>query len=68
MLQDSWGDQILPFDFTSGPLKGGATADAIYRTFVTGLDGHAMPSYQDAIERRIAGISCPTAWLMQGES
>ncbi|MCP4203222.1 MAG: cytochrome c, partial [bacterium] len=38
VLEDSWGDPILPFDFTSGPLKGGATADAIYRTFVTGLD------------------------------
>ncbi|MCP4202212.1 MAG: cytochrome c [bacterium] len=50
VLQDSWGDPILPFDFTSGPLKGGATADAIYRTFVTGLDGTPMPSYQDAIQ------------------
>ena len=50
VLQDSWGDRILPFDFTSGPLKGGATAAAIYRTFVTGLDGTPMPSYGDAIE------------------
>jgi mono/diheme cytochrome c family protein len=49
VLTDSWGDQILPFDFTSGPLKGGSSAIAIYRTFVTGLDGTPMPSYQDAL-------------------
>lgn len=48
-LKDSWGDQILPFDFTSGPLKGGASLREIYRTFVTGLDGTPMPSYQDAL-------------------
>ena len=33
-LQDSWGDRILPFDFTSGPLKGGSTpvsAPAFFR-------------------------------------
>jgi mono/diheme cytochrome c family protein len=69
VLQDSWGDPILPFDFTSGPLKGGATADAIYRTFVTGLDGTPMPSYQDAIEAedRWDLVSYCLA-LMEGES
>jgi mono/diheme cytochrome c family protein len=48
-LEDSWGERILPFDFTSGPLKGGSSPEDIYRTFVTGLDGTPMPSYQDAI-------------------
>jgi len=48
-LEDSWGDKILPFDFTSGPLKGGSTPEMIYRTFMTGLDGTPMPSYQDAL-------------------
>lgn len=48
-LEDSWGDKILPFDFTSGPLKGGSSPEMIYRTFVTGLDGTPMPSYQDAL-------------------
>lgn len=48
-LEDSWGDKILPFDFTSGPLKGGSSGDMIYRTFMTGLDGTPMPSYQDAL-------------------
>jgi mono/diheme cytochrome c family protein len=48
-LEDSWGERILPFDFTSGPLKGGSSPENIYRTFVTGLDGTPMPSYQDAI-------------------
>jgi mono/diheme cytochrome c family protein len=51
-LTDSWGDKILPFDFTSGPLKGGSSAENVYRTFVTGLDGTPMPSYQDAIEEQ----------------
>jgi mono/diheme cytochrome c family protein len=48
-LEDSWGDKILPFDFTSGPLKGGSTPEMVYRTFMTGLDGTPMPSYQDAL-------------------
>ena len=48
-LSDSWGDKILPFDFTSGPLKGGSTPEVIYRTFMTGLDGTPMPSYQPAM-------------------
>jgi mono/diheme cytochrome c family protein len=51
-LEDSWGDKILPFDFTSGPLKGGSSPGNIYRTFVTGLDGTPMPSYQDSIEEQ----------------
>lgn len=48
-LEDSWGDKILPFDFTSGPLKGGSSPEMIYRTFMTGLDGTPMPSYQEAM-------------------
>lgn len=48
-LEDSWGDKILPFDFTSGPLKGGSSPEMVYRTFMTGLDGTPMPSYQDAL-------------------
>ncbi len=48
-LQDSWGDRSVPFDFTSGPLKGGSTPEMIYRTFMTGLDGTPMPSYEEAM-------------------
>lgn len=48
-LQDSWGDKSVPFDFTSGPLKAGSSAEVIYRTFMTGLDGTPMPSYQEAM-------------------
>lgn len=51
-LTDSWGDRIVPFDFTSGPLKGGSSPENVYRTFVTGLDGTPMPSYQDAIQEQ----------------
>jgi cytochrome c oxidase cbb3-type subunit 2 len=48
-LKDAWGDKILPFDFTSGILKGGTGAEDIYRTFVTGLDGTPMPSYEESL-------------------
>lgn len=48
-LEDNWGDSILPFDFTSGSLKGGSTSRDIFRTFMTGLDGTPMPSYQDSL-------------------
>ena len=48
-LQDSWGDKTIPFDFTSGPLKAGSTPAVIYRTFMTGLDGTPMPSYEEAM-------------------
>jgi mono/diheme cytochrome c family protein len=49
-LQDNWGDKILPFDFTSGPLKGGTGPDRVYRTFMTGLDGTPMPSYAGVLD------------------
>ena len=48
-LQDSWGDVSVPFDFTSGPLKAGSTPTIIYRTFMTGLDGTPMPSFEEAM-------------------
>ncbi len=48
-LEDNWGDSILPFDFTSGSLKGGSGSRDIFRTFMTGLDGTPMPSYQDSL-------------------
>ncbi|MBI4514800.1 MAG: c-type cytochrome [Deltaproteobacteria bacterium] len=51
-LKDNWGDKIVPFDFTSGPLKGGTGAKEIYRTFVTGMDGTPMPSFADVLEEK----------------
>ena len=50
-LKDNWGDRILPFDFSSGPLKGGTSREDIYKTFVTGLDGTPMPSYQESLSK-----------------
>jgi cytochrome c oxidase cbb3-type subunit 2 len=44
---DAWGNPQRPFDFTSGRLKGGPTVKDIYRTFMTGVNGTAMPSYAD---------------------
>lgn len=49
-LKDNWGDKILPFDFTSGPLKRGSSPKDVYLTFMTGLDGTPMPSYQESLE------------------
>lgn len=46
---DAWGSPQKPFNFTKGKLKsGGAPAD-VYRTFMTGLNGTAMPSYYDIL-------------------
>jgi len=44
---DAWGHRQRPFDFTKGRLKSGAAPEDIYRTFMTGLNGTAMPSYYD---------------------
>jgi cytochrome c oxidase cbb3-type subunit 2 len=46
---DTWGNPQRPFDFTGGHLKGGPTVKDIYRTFMTGLNGTAMPSYADIL-------------------
>jgi cytochrome c oxidase cbb3-type subunit 2 len=44
---DIWGNPQRPFDFTKGRLKSGPTVQDVYRTFMTGLSGTAMPSYAD---------------------
>lgn len=44
---DVWGNPQKPFDFTQGRLKSGPSAKDIYRTFMTGVNGTAMPSYGD---------------------
>jgi mono/diheme cytochrome c family protein len=51
-LKDDWGDRILPFDFTSGALKGGTDERDLLRTFITGLDGTPMPSYYETIPEK----------------
>ncbi len=47
-LRDHWGYPIEPADLTR-PLKRGSSAEAIYKTLVTGLDGTPMPSYEGAL-------------------
>ena len=44
---DAWGFKQRPFDFTKGQLRGGPTEKDVYRTFMTGIYGTAMPSYAD---------------------
>lgn len=48
-LKDDWGDKVLPFNFTIGTLKMGASEENIYMTYTTGLDGTGMPSYEDSL-------------------
>ncbi len=49
-LKDDQGHKVLPFDFTTGALKRGSSPENVYITFTTGLDGTAMPSYEDTLE------------------
>ncbi len=46
---DTWGNPQKPFNFTKGKLKSGGAPEDVYRTFMTGLNGTAMPSYQDIL-------------------
>lgn len=45
LAPDEWGNPQKPFDFTKGRLKSGPGPDDVYRTFMTGINGTAMPSY-----------------------
>lgn len=44
---DAWGNKQKPFNFTKGRLKSGPSVQDIYRAFMTGLNGTAMPSFAD---------------------
>jgi cytochrome c oxidase cbb3-type subunit 2 len=47
LAPDAWGNPQKPFNFTKGALKSGGAPGDVYRTFMTGLNGTAMPSYYD---------------------
>jgi len=47
LAPDAWGNPQKPFNFTKGKLKSGGSPEDVYRTFMTGLNGTAMPSYYD---------------------
>ena len=47
LAPDIWGNPQKPFDFTKGRLKSGPTPQDVYRTFMTGVGGTAMPSFAD---------------------
>ncbi len=47
--KNSDGTPSHVFDFTYGVYKGGMRPLDVYRTFVTGLDGSPMPSYDQSI-------------------
>ncbi len=44
---DVWGNPQKPFNFTKGRLKSGPDPEDVYRTFMTGVNGTAMPSFYD---------------------
>ena len=45
-MKDSVGRPMVAYDFTKGFYKRGSTPAVIYRTFMTGLNGTPMPSYE----------------------
>ncbi|MBF0344915.1 MAG: c-type cytochrome [Nitrospirae bacterium] len=49
-IKDDWGEKIVPFNFQTGELKKGSSAENIYMTFTSGLDGTGMPSYEDTLK------------------
>ena len=56
-LADQWDQPIRAADLTKRwTFRGGATRADIYRTFMTGLDGSPMPSYD--------GIEGPDRWAL----
>ncbi len=48
-IKDDWGDQVLPFDFTTGATKMGFAPENVYKAYTTGIDGTGMPSYEDSL-------------------
>jgi cytochrome c oxidase cbb3-type subunit 2 len=47
---DVWGNPQKPFDFTSGRLKSGPAPQDVYRTFMVGVGGTAMPAFGDVFQ------------------
>jgi cytochrome c oxidase cbb3-type subunit 2 len=45
-LEDDFGNRIPPADFTRGIFKSGPRPEDILRTFMTGLSGTPMPSFE----------------------
>ncbi len=50
LVPDAWGNPQKPFDFTSGRLKSGPTPQDVYRTFMVGVGGTAMPAFGDVFQ------------------
>jgi cytochrome c oxidase cbb3-type subunit 2 len=48
-LKDDWGNPTLPSDLTTGRLRAGDASADIYRVFMSGLSGSAMPGYADSL-------------------
>src|ERR1700721_1766930 len=48
-LLEDWGNPIVPYDLTEGPIKGGNSGPDIYRVFIGGLNGTPMASFADSI-------------------
>jgi cytochrome c oxidase cbb3-type subunit 2 len=59
---DAWGNPQHPADFTKGRLKSGGAPEDVYRTFMTGLNGTAMPSYYEIFAEPNEEIQPGDAW------
>ena len=64
-FKDAWGNAIRPADFTvKGGIRGGDSARDIYRTFMTGINGTPMPSYEGQLSADEAWqLAHFTVWL-----
>ena len=49
-LKDDWGNPSVPYDLTAGHVRAGEASSDLYRAFMTGLSGGAMPSYDDSLD------------------
>ncbi len=51
-LKDSWGEPIVPYDFTiPGRMKAGSSVEVIYRTLAAGIGGTPMPAYGEPMNQ-----------------
>lgn len=47
---DAWGNRTRPADLTSGMLRGGRTPIDIYRRIYGGINGTAMPAFEQSLK------------------
>lgn len=51
-IEDVWGADLLPTEFSARRLKNGSSVPDLYRTIAAGIGGTAMPTWKDALEEK----------------